>query len=42
MGFLAASGRISGEEFGESARAIHRTEAEKSVSSRIMELPYFD
>jgi hypothetical protein len=39
IGFLAASGRISRGEFGESARAIHRDEAEKSVSGRIMELP---
>jgi hypothetical protein len=41
-GFFATSGRISSGEFGESARAIHRNEAEESVSSRIMELPWFD
>jgi len=41
-GFFATSGRISSGEFGESARAIHRDEAEKSASGRAMELPWSD
>ena len=34
--------RIHGGEFGESARAIHRIESEKSGSSRSGEIPQFD